>query len=576
MGGKKIIERLMPKRLLEQVQLQGRNLSMRVRVMLALTAVAITCVAAIGLEGFLLRRSLLNRTRRSCEPLGAMFEEIVHERMRNVTSDAEALAQTLGRTLSAQQGPESLVLSPEPPGEVAKGFSSWAVYDADGSRVGGWRRADEAEALERVGVGTDRVSPGEAGRLARAMAREPQSALSPGSGPLYVLHYQPITGKGGAGLALQASAPAEDLVRAMPLQRGSLEARLLPSTAATEEAEPVTINTTGKLLFHYPFLYADRQVGRIVVAVPNDAEARYARVLALAIIGFSLLMGLLLIIVSRRLARTVVEPMEKVRHFIQSYQSGAEVEPLKNVSNNEAGSFLEVYLNLLNQAQDWADCLMESRRDIRALLCGSAEALVTAMEAKDIYTAGHSQRVAAVAGVMASELGWERSSVEEVRLAGLLHDIGKVGVQEAVLNKPGRLGEQEWNIIRQHPVKSSQIVQSIPGCEHVTKAVLNHHEHYDGSGYPHGQAGRNIPRMARIITVADVYDALTSARPYRPAFSYEEATRIMRTESGRILDPNLCEVFLTVFDHPVELVTGDTQLILGRGAELLKPVAARG
>ena len=153
----------------------------------------------------------------------------------------------------------------------------------------------------------------------------------------------------------------------------------------------------------------------------------------------------------------------------------------------------------------------------------------------------HGVRTAILAAALARRLGLDAGTVRRLRLAALLHDIGKVGVPGAVLRKPGPLTDEEWAAVRRHPEVGAEIVARVPGLTPVAEIILAHHERWDGSGYPRGLKGEEIPVEARILAVADVYDALRSDRPYRPAWSEEEALSYIRAQSGRLFDPRVVE-----------------------------------
>jgi hypothetical protein len=163
-------------------------------------------------------------------------------------------------------------------------------------------------------------------------------------------------------------------------------------------------------------------------------------------------------------------------------------------------------------------------------------ALIAAVEAKDPYTRGHTQRVAALSLLVGQELRLPPERLRVLYQAALLHDIGKIGVPDAILNKPGRLTEEEFAIIREHPVRGHAIIQGVHSLRDEISGVRYHHERLDGSGYPDGLAGDAIPLDARIIAVADVFDALTSSRSYRAAWSREQALVTIEAEAGVTLD----------------------------------------
>lgn len=171
------------------------------------------------------------------------------------------------------------------------------------------------------------------------------------------------------------------------------------------------------------------------------------------------------------------------------------------------------------------------------------------IESKDLYTAGHCSRVADYACALASALGIKGRDMTWMRMGAFLHDVGKTSVPTEVLNKPGKLTDEEFELMKRHTVIGDAIISETPFPWDIRPIVRNHHEKWDGTGYPDRLKGEAIPLHARILCVADVYDALTSARSYRRALSHEEAIEIMHKESGTTLDPALFEVFLGVVDQ---------------------------
>lgn len=163
-------------------------------------------------------------------------------------------------------------------------------------------------------------------------------------------------------------------------------------------------------------------------------------------------------------------------------------------------------------------------------------ALVGAVEAKDVYTRGHTQRVSDLAVRIGEELRLPRERLRMLAQAAMLHDIGKIGVPDSILNKPGALTPEEFAAIREHPIRGHTIIKDVRSLQGVIGGVRSHHERLDGSGYPDGLKGNEIPLEARIIAVADMYDALTSLRPYRPAWSPERALELIDEQAGEKLD----------------------------------------
>ncbi len=172
------------------------------------------------------------------------------------------------------------------------------------------------------------------------------------------------------------------------------------------------------------------------------------------------------------------------------------------------------------------------------------QALVKALEAKDVYTRGHSERVTQFARYLAEDLGLSDSEIEKITQAALLHDIGKIGMRLEVLNKPGKLTDEETQMFRNHPLLGKSILESVTALRDIAPYVYYHHEKWDGTGYPEGKKGEEIPVGARILNIADSFTCMTENRPYRKALSIEEAAKELLRCSGTQFDPLFVEVFL--------------------------------
>lgn len=197
--------------------------------------------------------------------------------------------------------------------------------------------------------------------------------------------------------------------------------------------------------------------------------------------------------------------------------------------------------------------LKERTELLEQLAIQSVKALANAIEARDPYTRGHSERVAFISTEIAKRLGYEEESLKKLELAGLLHDVGKVGIPDLILLKPGKLTDFEYMIMKNHPSMSALIVSEITPLNSIIPWIRHHHENYDGKGYPEGLKSKDIPLESRIIAIADNYDALSSLRPYRKKMAKESVIEYINSEFGRKFDPDLKEVSISVLNEIEEL-----------------------
>ncbi len=198
---------------------------------------------------------------------------------------------------------------------------------------------------------------------------------------------------------------------------------------------------------------------------------------------------------------------------------------------------LATYDEILIQQQDK---IMLERR----LLFGAISSLARALNARDGYTKSHSDSVGRLVVRISRRMGLSNQDIEYLYLAGQLHDLGKIGIPDSILQKPSKLTDEEYEVIKTHSVVGANIIAPIPGMSQVAKAIRHHHERYDGKGYPDGISGGDIPLWARILAVADTFDSLTSDRPYREGFPLDQAYGIIKDVSGTQLCPDCVEAFL--------------------------------
>jgi HD-GYP domain-containing protein (c-di-GMP phosphodiesterase class II) len=191
----------------------------------------------------------------------------------------------------------------------------------------------------------------------------------------------------------------------------------------------------------------------------------------------------------------------------------------------------------------------EPYRELEQTYVGTAAALAAALEAKDDYTADHAQSIADLAVEVGRELGMERRALRDLRYGAIFHDIGKIAVPDAILHKPGKLTDDEFQVVKRHPVAGEQILAPVPFLADVRRIVRHDHERWDGDGYPDGLRGDDIPVGARIVFVVDAFHAMTSDRPYRKGMPEDEAEVQLRTGAGSQFDPEVVDAFMRVLER---------------------------
>jgi len=221
----------------------------------------------------------------------------------------------------------------------------------------------------------------------------------------------------------------------------------------------------------------------------------------------------------------------------------------------DGGDFSEQDLEALASVAATAAMAIENAKLHQTILDaykGTLKALAATIDAKDSYTHGHSQRVMKYALIGGTSLSFSADELEALEYAGILHDIGKIAIDTSILNKPDTLTPKEWDIVREHPVIGANMLKEIPFLEKARKLVLHHHERYDGNGYPDGLKGEDIPMGARLMTVADAFDTMTTDRSYRPALTVDYAISELYGCSGAQFCPIAVEAFVSGFHANTE------------------------
>jgi len=234
-----------------------------------------------------------------------------------------------------------------------------------------------------------------------------------------------------------------------------------------------------------------------------------------------------------------------VNYFLSPDESGMRFRALILL----APFILTATSYLINERAKLYQQTMFAESELRELLEGLVIAFANALDAKSSWTMGHSQRVASYALAIAKELRLSHDELEMLKIGSLLHDIGKLGTYDVILDKIDQLTKEEWELIKMHPAKGADILKPIKHLRPAMPIIKYHHERVDGKGYPEGLKGHDIPLPARILCVADSFDAMTADRPYKQALGREEALVHLRQKSGTQFDPDIVNAFLKVLDR---------------------------
>ncbi|MDE5576510.1 MAG: HD domain-containing protein, partial [Oscillospiraceae bacterium] len=238
-----------------------------------------------------------------------------------------------------------------------------------------------------------------------------------------------------------------------------------------------------------------------------------------------------------------------------------------------------LYNKIVIQNDEYIESIDDKQKQLERVTLQTITTIANIIDAKDEYTKGHSYRVAEYSSALAQELGYSKERVSNVKYIGLLHDIGKIGIPDSILNKPGRLTDSEYALMRKHAEIGGNILSGNNMIDGLDEGAKFHHERYDGRGYPNGLKGEEIPEMARIIGIADAYDAMTSNRVYRKRLTNEKVISEIKKCSGTQFDPKLAEIFVKMIEAgkldditPDDNPVSDSKGMAERSAELLQSV----
>ena len=277
---------------------------------------------------------------------------------------------------------------------------------------------------------------------------------------------------------------------------------------------------------------------------------------------FAVLMS---IVVSVLAARSITRPLDVLTQSSQAIAKGDFSKRVQLKSRTEFGELADTFNSMSSDLERFVQDLKKAAEDNRELFMGSIQMLAGAVDEKDPYTRGHSDRVTRYSVLLAKELGLDAHEVEKIQVSAQLHDVGKIGIEDRILKKPGALTPEEFEIMKTHTTKGATILRPVTALKDMIPGIELHHESLDGRGYPYGLKGDQIPLVARIITVADTFDAMTTNRPYQAAMDPEYVVRIINSLANTKFDPKVVAALTAVFER------GDLKI---RRAAAIQPEAA--
>ena len=294
------------------------------------------------------------------------------------------------------------------------------------------------------------------------------------------------------------------------------------------------------------------QMGELFLVIEKDADLalfilheirntaiKWGSIVGLVLIVFAVLVGIATSRPISNLAEVTYRIARERAFHIRIRESGFQ----------EVRRLVAAYNTLLNEIQKYVRQVEEKARENKELFYNTIRMITAAIDTKDPYTRGHSERVSIYAKTIAEYMDLSPEDVEKVHISGLLHDVGKIGIQDRILQKPAALTDEEYEIMKTHPEKGYKIMREVVQLKDVVPGMRYHHESWDGSGYPFGLKGEEIPLVARIIAVADSFDAMTTNRPYQRKMSLEKAVERIVLLSGKRFDPRVVQAFIRAYEN---------------------------
>jgi HD-GYP domain-containing protein (c-di-GMP phosphodiesterase class II) len=285
------------------------------------------------------------------------------------------------------------------------------------------------------------------------------------------------------------------------------------------------------------------------VIVEKDEKLAYAFVdeIMRGTIVLGVVALILSVLAAAFFARQLSAPIRELAEKSREIASGNYGQKVEVRSSNEIGELAETFNEMSDELEKHVDSLRKAARENQELFLNSIRVLAAAIDAKDPYTRGHSERVCRYSIIIAKNMNLSREEIAKIRVSALLHDVGKIGIDDRILRKPAALTDEEFEIMKGHPSKGAQIMESIPQLHDVIPGMKYHHEKWEGGGYPDGLVGDDIPMQARIVAVADTFDAMTTTRPYQKAMELSYVITKIKSFAMTRFDPEVVNALVRAY-----------------------------
>ena len=286
-----------------------------------------------------------------------------------------------------------------------------------------------------------------------------------------------------------------------------------------------------------------------VVQAKEEAVYYSVREVLWTSVWWALSSGLFAVVLSVVFAGRLSQPIARLAEGARRLAAGDFSRDIEVTSRNEIGELADTFNLMKAEIKSYVQRLQTAAEENKQMFMGAVSSLAAAIDAKDPYTRGHSERVSNFAEKIAGELGLPESDVEVVRISALMHDVGKIGVEDKILGKEGPLTDDEYEIMKTHPVKGAVIMEQVPQLKEMIPGMKYHHENVNGTGYPEGLRGDEIPLTAKIVSVADCFDAMTTNRPYQKAMDITYVLERMRSFVGKKFDREVVEALIKAYEE---------------------------